>query len=106
MYHSYYKMLIDSEESPYREFSENKQAQVSYDEFLWAFSTISSRHLVLGNECVTHMHDPNAVLMIVPLLDFINHDPVPNVIALPYHDKVNDMSYVILNAIRDIAPGE
>jgi hypothetical protein len=48
------------------------------------------------------MHDPKACLMIIPLLDFVNHDHNPNVVALPYHDKVSDASYVILNAIKDI----
>lgn len=60
----------------------------------------------MGNECVTHMNDPNSVLMIVPLLDFINHDRDPNVIALPYHDKVSDVSYVTLQALKDIAAGD
>jgi hypothetical protein len=32
----------------------------------------------------------------MPILDFINHSFDPNVVALPYHDKVNDESYVIL----------
>jgi hypothetical protein len=32
----------------------------------------------------------------MPLLDFINHGSAPNVVALPFHDKVNNESYVIL----------
>lgn len=44
--------------------------------------------------------------MIIPLLDFINHDADPNVVALPFHDKVNNQSYVYIEALRDIAPGE
>lgn len=55
---------------------------------------------------MSHMHDPKACLMVMPLLDFVNHDHNPNVVALPYHDKVSDVSYVILNAIKDIVPGE
>jgi len=34
--------------------------------------------------------DPNAVFMMIPLLDFINHETDPNVIVTPFHDKVND----------------
>lgn len=50
MYHYYHKLLVEQEDSPYRTFSENKQAQVSIDEFLWAFTTVGARHLILNNE--------------------------------------------------------
>lgn len=43
--------------------------------------------------------------MIMPLLDYINHDPSPNVIARPHHDKVNDQSFVVIEALQDIEPG-
>lgn len=42
----------------------------------------------------------------MPLLDYINHDPSPNVIARPHHDKVNDQSFIVIEAIKDIEPGE
>lgn len=53
-------------------------------------------------------------LLLMPLLDFINHASLPqindspsslggpNVVALPFHDKVNDESFVVLQALRDI----
>ena len=52
-------------------------------------------------------------LLLMPLFDFINHahlpneklpkdEPTANVVALPYHDSVNNESYVILQALRDI----
>ena len=41
-------------------------------------------------------------MMILPLLDFINHSFNPNVIVTPHHDHFNDQSYVMLRAIRDI----
>ena len=50
--------------------------------------------------------DSNAVLMILPLLDYVNHSFDPNVIAVPAHDKINDESYVMLKALRDIDVGE
>lgn len=50
--------------------------------------------------------DPNAVLMILPLLDYVNHSFDPNVIVVPAHDKINDESYVMLKALRDIDVGE
>ncbi len=68
---------------------------MSEDEFLWAFSTVSARSLVLNNENVNEIPD-EAVSMIVPLLDMVNHSPEPNCIFLPYHDKVSDTSYVTL----------
>jgi len=50
--------------------------------------------------------DPNSVLMMMPLLDFLNHDPEPNVVVLPEHDRVNDQSYIYLKALRDIKKDE
>lgn len=74
------------------------------DEFLWAFSIVSSRHLVFNNQ--QSDDDPNLVLMIMPLLDFINHSFDPNVVALPYHDRVNNESFVLLQALKDIEKDE
>ena len=53
------------------------------------------------------MEDPNLQLLIMPLLDFINHTQIsekegPNVRAMPYHDTVNNESFVLLEALRDI----
>ena len=50
MYNYYYKLLVDRDDSPYRTFSHSKEAQVSKDEFLWAFCTIGARHTILNNE--------------------------------------------------------
>lgn len=44
--------------------------------------------------------------MMIPLLDFLNHSKEPNVIVTPQHDQVNNRSYVVLTALRDIAAGE
>ena len=63
---------------------------MSEEEFLWAFSTVSARSLVLNNENMTEMNDPNAVSMIVPLLDMVNHSHDPNCIMLPFHDKLSE----------------
>jgi len=72
------------------------------DEFLWAFSIVGSRSLVLNNILQPPTADPNAVLMILPILDFLNHSTDPNVIATPFHDSVSDQSYVVLRALREI----
>jgi len=103
-----YNELIQSEDSPYRKFSEgtSQEAQVTIDEFLWAFSICTSRALPLNNLPFAQEEDPNAVLMILPLLDYINHSFEPNVVAAPAHDKINDESYVMLRALRDIEAGE
>lgn len=59
------------------------------------------------------MDDPNLQLLIMPLLDFINHTQSsdnkeygPNVRAMPYHDPVNNESFVMLEALRDIKKGD
>ena len=67
---------------------------------------VSSRQLSLNHGEVSQ-EDPNLQLLIMPLLDFINHAPTtetqgPNVVALPYHDTVNNESFVLLQALKDI----
>jgi len=69
---------------------------------MWAFSIVSSRQLSLNNGDV-NMEDPNLQLLIMPLLDFLNHAPTtekegggPNVVAMPYHDTVNNESFVLV----------
>ena len=42
----------------------------------------------------------------LPLLDFLNHSLTPNVAILPHVDKIDSSSFVILKALRDIAPNE
>ncbi len=79
--------------------------------FLWAFSTVSSRQLSLNNGELIN-EDPNLQILLMPLLDFVNHaqlpqdqastDKGPNVIAMPYHDTVNNESLVLLQALREI----
>ncbi len=84
--------MVQHPDSPYAQAAE---LPMSEEEFLWAFSTVSARSLVLNNENVSEIPD-EAVSMIVPLLDMVNHSPSPNCIFLPYHDKVSDTSYVTL----------
>lgn len=45
-------------------------------------------------------------LMIVPIMDFINHSFDPNVVVLPHHDKLSNESYVTLKAVKDISKNE
>ena len=103
-----YNELIQAEDSPYRKYSEvaDKSAQIPMEEFLWAFSICTSRSLVLNNSPFYLDEDPNAALMILPLLDYINHSFKPNVAVIPAHDKINEESYVMLRALRDIEAGE
>ena len=107
-YKNIYRAVVMHPESPYvtQLNTENQEAPISEEEFLWALSTTSARSLVLNNENVTEMNDANAVSMIVPLMDMINHSETPNCIILPYHDKVDDQSYVTLQSIRPIEKGE
>eukprot|EP00347_Sterkiella_histriomuscorum_P016609 403352531 len=82
------------------------QNSLSIEEFMWAFSTVSSRHLVFNNQAVST--DQNPFLMMLPLVDMINHSPSfqPNVVVLPYEDKLNSESYIIIQAIQDIQENE
>ena len=48
VYEAYYKLLIDNPDSPYHQNSSNS-VSISYDEFLWAFTTVGARHLVFNN---------------------------------------------------------
>ena len=77
---------------------------MGYAEFLWAFNIVSSRHVVM------HEHemdkDPNLLLLMMPLLDMLNHSSDPNVAILPHRDTIQDQSFLILHALRDIKEDE
>ena len=95
-YQHLHKLLTQNPDSPYAK----NNAQLPIEEFLWAFSVVSSRQLSLNNG-EGSQEDPNLQLLIMPLLDFVNHSPTtqtegPNVVALPYHDTVNNESFVLL----------
>ena len=96
--------MMHHDSSPYKIAGED--APMSEEEFLWAFSTVSARSLVLNNEHLSEMNDENAVTMILPLMDMVNHSPEPNCIMLPYHDKLSNKSFVVLQSIRPIAEGD
>ena len=68
--------------SPYLE-SQN----ISFEEFLWAFNTVSSRHLTFHEHLVDE--DPNLILLQMPLIDMFNHSLEPNVGLFPYQDKMD-----------------
>ena len=104
-YKAIYRAITQHPESPYIQHNKD-EILVSEEEFLWAFSTVSARSLVLNNESVTEMNDQNAVTMILPLVDMINHSFDPNCVCLPYHDKVTDKSYVTLQTLRPIEKNE
>ena len=78
---------------------------LEYPEFLWALNTVSSRHIVMHEHDMDN--DPNLLLIMMPLLDLLNHAPSPNVGILPIVDKVDDgHSYLLLKALRDIEADE
>lgn len=78
---------------------------MEYPEFLWALNTVSSRHIVMHEHDMDN--DPNLLLIMIPLLELLNHTHSPNVGILPYVDKVHDdHSYLLLKALRDIEAGE
>lgn len=67
-----------------------------------AFNTVSSRHVTF------HEHDsdndPNMKLILLPVMDLLNHSNSPNVALRPMHDKVFNRSYVTMTALKDIEP--
>lgn len=101
-YHHIHQLLTKDPESPYAQHGGDP---LPLDQFLWAFSVISSRHLTLNNSA-TPSDDASLQLLVMPLLDFLNHSPDPNVVALPFHDKINNESFVLIQALRDIKKGE
>ena len=46
---------------------------MSLEELMWAFNIVGSRNLVFNNTPYQPTEDPNAIFMIAPLLDFVNH---------------------------------
>ena len=98
-YQHIHQLLTKDPESPY---AQHGGEPLPLDQFLWAFSVISSRHLTLNNN--NSADDQH--LLVMPLLDFLNHSPEPNVVALPFHDKINNESFVLIQALRDIKKGE
>lgn len=69
---------------------------MSIDEFMWAFQTVSSRHLALNSQTPNLNEKP--LIMMLPLVDMINHSPTfePNVAILPYEDKIHDESLILV----------
>ena len=76
-------------ESPYLKRPDSK-IPISKEEFLWAFTIVSTRSLVFNNEAMPATEDPNAFITILPLMDFVNHSMKPNCVVLSHHDKVSD----------------
>ena len=102
--HSFYKSLwshlVNQEGSPYKE-----QNSLTYEEFLWAFTLVSSRHVVFDGH--KPESDPDLLLVLMPFLDMINHSRTPNVAVLPHIDKFDgERSYLVLKALKDIQPNE
>lgn len=42
----------------------------------------------------------------VPVLDYVNHSQTPNCVINGFHDRVQDQSFVALQTIREVEPGE
>lgn len=92
--------MVNREGSPYKD-----KDSLSYEEFLWAFTIVSSRHVVF------HGHkpeeDPNLLLILQPFFDMLNHSRNPNVGIVPFVDKFDgEKSFLMLQALRDIGPNE
>ena len=90
---------MEGEGSPYKD-----QKNITYEEFLWAFNIVSSRHITFHGHLTEE--DPNLLLLQMPLLDMLNHSLEPNVGIFPYHDKLDNKSFVAVRALKDIAPNE
>ena len=104
-YNQIYESLVKDPESPYLKRPDSK-IPITREEFLWAFTIVSTRSLVFNNMAMPPTEDPKAFITILPLMDFINHSQEPNCIVLPYHDTVSDQSYAVLKTLRDIKENE
>ena len=98
-YRYLFKELVDSEGSPYK-----GKDSLDYGEFLWALNTISARHVCFDGH--DSSNDPNMLLMLVPVLDLLNHSNKENAGLFPFHDKLNDGSYIDLVAKEEIKAGD
>lgn len=98
-YRSLFTNLMEGEGSPYL-----GKGSLAYEEFLWAFNNVSSRHTVLHDHAMDQ--DPNLILCQLPVIDLLNHSLTPNVGVFPYHDKIDDKSFLVVKALRDIEPDE
>lgn len=96
LYYKFYELLMSIEGSPYL-----GKDSLDYEEFLWAFNTVSQRHLVLHNH--DYQNDPNLKLVMLPFMDLLNHAREPNCGIVPFIDKLdNNHSYFVCQALRDI----
>lgn len=50
--------------------------------------------------------DENLVLIVMPVLDMLNHSLTPNAAILPFVDHFDQSSYLKLVALKDISPNE
>ena len=51
-------------------------------------------------------NDENLRLILLPIIDLLNHSNEPNIGLRPMHDKVEDRGYVTITALRDIEADE
>ena len=99
-YRSLWHHLVNLEGSPYKD-----KNSLSYEEFLWAFTVVSSRHVVFHEHKADE--DPNLLLVLMPFVDMFNHSRSPNVAITPFIDKLGgDKSFIQLHALKDIAADE
>lgn len=100
----FYDAIINHPESPHVTSDVAKRDgvnKITFEDFNWAFNIVSSRTLTLNNQFDQEL-DEDGCLMILPLLDYLNHSPSPNCVAVPLYDKLYEESFVELKAIKDI----
>jgi hypothetical protein len=68
---------------------------------MWAFNIVSSRQVIFNNSQES-MKNPNSLAIIAPLLDHLNHSFEPNCVIESFIDQIEDQSYIVLKAIREI----
>ena len=99
IYKTYFELLSEGEGSPFKD-----NIAFTFSEFIWAFSTVLNRTLQIHNYDIKA--DPDFKLIIMPLYDFLNHSPKPNVGVMPYHEEISDRSFFNLVALKNIKPEE
>jgi len=95
VYRSYFDILTNGDGSPFKGMH-----PFTYSEFLWAFATVLNRTLPIHDYDMKA--DPDFRLVIMPLFDFLNHSPSPNVGVVPHHEDFSDKSFFRLVSLEDI----
>ncbi|EGR32441.1 SET domain protein [Ichthyophthirius multifiliis] len=109
IYSSYLASLISSTHSQFQSITEdlynNRLFGFVFQDFCNYMSIVRSRNLNFLPEQPKHF-DINSVVIMTPVVDWINHSFQPNCRVTGTYFEHENESYVCVKAIKDILPGE